>query len=52
MNNPDKVRVVMDELCEEMCISCLCIEVCELCPLSTVERETIDRITTMFDNEL
>jgi hypothetical protein len=52
MNNPEKVRVVMDELCEEMATSCLCIEVCELCPLSTIERETISRITKMFDNEL
>lgn len=51
-NNPEKVRVVMDELCEEMCTSCLCIEVCELCPHNTQNQETVDRMVTMFNNEL
>jgi hypothetical protein len=52
MNDPEKVRVVMDEFCEEMTSTMRCDEVCELCPLDTNNHDTIDRITEMFNNEL
>jgi len=52
MNDPDKVRVVMDELCEEMMAVMRCDEVCELCPLDGRNQDTIERITVMFNNEL
>ena len=55
MFDPDKVKVVMDELCEEMCIKDLCIETndnCKRCPLNATESETVDRIEDFLNEEL
>ena len=52
MNDPEQVRVVMAEICEQITMKCLCIEVCELCPLNDAEWDNIDKMRDLFDKEL
>ena len=52
MNDPEKVRVVMDEVCDKMAIICLCREICETCPLSSAKWENINNMRDLFDKEL
>ena len=52
VNDPEQVRVVMAEICEQITMKCLCIEVCELCPLNDAEWENIDKMRDLFDKYL
>ena len=52
MNNPDNVSIIMDEICEEMCMKSLCIEVCDKCPLRTTDYSSIRKMTDLFDSIL
>jgi len=50
--NPEKVGIVMDELCEEISLKSICNEVCPGCPLSTNNNNAINNNVTLFNKEL
>ena len=52
MFDPDAVRIVIDELCEEMELKNACTESCKKCPLSTNNAGALDRNVDLFNNEL